>query len=272
VPEPESGVRTVLSGLKIAVLVKQVPETSDVKIDEQTYTLVREGVPSIINPFDTYAIEESLRIKERHGATVFAISMGPPQAEQALKDCIALGVDEALLLSDRAFAGADTLATAYTLSCAVKRIGADVILCGKQAIDGDTAQVGPGVAEELDIPHATYVRKIDINSDHAIVERLVEGGYEKVRVELPALFTVVKEINEPRLPSLRGKLRAKNAKVDVLTASDLEVEPGRIGLEGSPTQVIKTFSPEFRTGGEMLCGQPDEVAKQLIERLEAVLR
>lgn len=261
-----------MSGLKIVVCVKQVPETSDVRIDQKTLTLVREGVPSIINPFDMYAIEESLRLKERLGGKVTAITMGPPQAEQALRDCIALGVDDAVLVSDRAFAGADTLATAYTLSRAISKVGADVILCGKQATDGDTAQVGPGIAEELDIAHVTYVRKISISGDSAVVERLVEGGYEVIKASLPAVFTVVKEINEPRLPSLRGKMRAKSAQVRVFKAQDIDAEPDRIGLTGSPTEVIRVFSPEIRTNGEIITGEPKEAAKALVSRLKAVLR
>lgn len=258
--------------LRIVVCVKQVPETTDVKIDPETHTLKREGVPSIINPFDMYALEEALRIRERVGGKVTAISMGPSQAMSALKDCIAMGVDEAVLLSDRAFAGSDTLATAHTLAAAIRKIGADIILCGKQATDGDTAQVGPGVALELDIPHVTYVRKITLDGDHAVVERLVEGGYERVQITLPALFTVVKEINEPRLPSLRGKMRARTYQVPVWGMSDIDVDPSRIGLKGSPTEVIRVFSPELRKAGEMLSGEPQEVAKTLLSRLKAVIR
>lgn len=258
--------------LNVVVCVKQVPETTDVKIDPTTKTLVREGVPSIINPFDTYAVEEAIRIRERIGGKVTVISMGPPQAQEALKDCIAVGADEAVLLSDRALAGADTLATAYTLARAITRTGADLVLCGKQATDGDTAQVGPGIAEELDIPHVTYVRKITLEDKKAVVERLVEGGYEVVEVSLPALFTVVKEINVPRLPSLRGKIKAKNTKIPVWSATDLDADQSRIGLVGSPTEVIRVFSPEMRQKGEMLTAPPPEAARELLARLEAVIR
>jgi electron transfer flavoprotein beta subunit len=261
-----------LGPLNVVVCVKQVPETTDVKIDPTTKTLVREGVPSIINPFDTYAVEEAIRIRERIGGKVTVISMGPPQAQEALKDCIAVGADEAVLLSDRALAGADTLATAYTLARAITRTGADLVLCGKQATDGDTAQVGPGIAEELDIPHVTYVRKITLEDKKAVVERLVEGGYEVVEVSLPALFTVVKEINVPRLPSLRGKIKAKNTKIPVWSATDLDADQSRIGLVGSPTEVIRVFSPEMRQKGEMLTAPPPEAARELLARLEAVIR
>jgi electron transfer flavoprotein beta subunit len=256
----------------IVVCVKQVPDTTDVKIDPETKTLVREGVPSIVNPFDTYALEEAIRIRERAGGKVTVLSMGPPQAAEALKECLAVGADETMLLTDRAFAGADTLATAYALSLAIGKLGADIVLCGKQAWDGDTAQVGPGVAEELDIPHATYVRKITLDGDCAIVERLVEGGYEIVKVPLPALFTVVKEINEPRLPSLRGKMRAKNAKIPTWGPQDIGADTSRLGLAGSPTEVVRVFSPEARKRGEVRELPAPEAAQYLLSKLEGVIR
>jgi len=256
----------------IVVCVKQVPDTTDVKIDPETKTLVREGVPSIVNPFDTYALEEGIRIRERAGGKVTVLSMGPPQAVEALKECLAVGADEAVLLTDRAFAGSDTLATAYALSLAIKKLGADVVLCGKQAWDGDTAQVGPGVAEELDVPHATYVRKMTLDGGSAIVERLVEGGYERVRVPLPALFTVVKEINEPRLPSLRGKIKAKSAKIPVWGPQDIGADTTRLGLGGSPTEVVRVFSPEVRKRGEVLDMPASEAARYLLSKLEGVIR
>ncbi|MDD5449602.1 MAG: electron transfer flavoprotein subunit beta/FixA family protein [Candidatus Omnitrophica bacterium] len=255
--------------MKIIVCIKQVPNSADVKIDPKTNTLIREGVESVINPFDTYAIEEAVRLKERFAGTITIITMGPPQAEAALREALSLGCDEAILISDRAFAGSDTWATSYTLSSAIKKIGSyDLILCGKQASDGDTAQVGPGVATHLDIPQVTYVKKIEeINGEKARVERLVEDGYEIVEVSLPCLFTVVKEINVPRLPSLKGKIKAKAAKVAVWNAASLECDPKRLGLEGSPTKVMKIFNPPPRKGAVKITGEPEEAVDKLIELL-----
>jgi len=197
--------------MRIIVCVKQVPDVTEVKIDPKTNTLVREGVPSIMNPYDLHAVEAALQIKEKTSGKVTAITMGPPQAEEVLREAIAMGVDDAVLLTDRRFAGADTWATSYTLSQAAKKIGFDLIICGKQAIDGDTAQVGPEMAEFLDIPHVAYVRKIEkIDSSEMVFERLMDDCYEKLLVSLPALITVVKELNNPRPPSIRGKMTAKN--------------------------------------------------------------
>lgn len=257
--------------MRFLVCIKQVPETTEAKINPTTGTLMREGIPSIINPFDMYALEEGIRLREKLGGEVVVMSMGPPQAREAVKEAIALGVDRGILLSDPAFAGADTLATAYTLSRGVQKLGgADLIICGKQASDGDTAQVGPGLAEELDLPHATYVRRIsNITSSELTVERLVEGGVEVLRLPLPALITVVKEINEPRLPSLKGVMRAKRAEVPVWGQSELDTDPARTGITGSPTQVVQVFTPELRREGELLAGPPAEQAAVLVERLRA---
>lgn len=255
--------------MNIIVCIKQVPDTTDIRIDPKTNTLIREGVPSIINPFDTYAIEEGVRLREKYQGKVTVISMGPPQVADALKEAMSLGVDEGILLSDRAFAGADTLATSYTLAKGIKKTGKfDLVICGKQAMDGDTAQVGPGIAEKLNIPHVTYVRKIEEVKEGSIrVERLMEEGYEVIRMPLPALITVVKEINEPRMPSLKGKLKAKNAQIVTWSAKDLETRENRIGLEGSPTQVIKIFTPQPRGKGELIEGTPSEQAAKLVEKL-----
>ncbi|MBF0215442.1 MAG: electron transfer flavoprotein subunit beta/FixA family protein [Candidatus Omnitrophica bacterium] len=261
--------------MNIIVLIKQVPETTDVKIDPVTNTLKREGVQSIINPFDVYAIEEGIRLRERAGAgKVTVITMGPPQALEALREAVSMGCDDAILLSDRKFAGSDTWATSYTLSKAIKKLGKfDVIICGKQASDGDTAQVGPGVSTHLDIPQVTYVKKIEeITIEKARVERMTEEGYDIMETPLPALFTVVKEINVPRLPSLKGKMRAKKIEIPVWTAESLECDGKKIGLDGSPTRVMKVFTPAPREGGEMLSGEPEEVAKKLVGLLrDAVL-
>ncbi len=257
--------------MKIIVCIKQVPDTTNVKINPQTNTLIREGVASIINPFDVYALEEGVRLKEKHGGLVQVLSMGPPQVEAALREAISLGADEAYLLSDRAFAGADTLATAYTLAAGIRKLGgADIILMGRQAIDGDTGQVGPGAAENLGIPHITDIRKIEsIDADGTIiVQRLLEDGYVRLKTRLPALFTVVKEINEPRLPSLKGKLRAKKEPIHVWGAKDLELNLERVGLTGSPTQVIKIFTPPRPSGGKVFQGEVKEAVAGLIAELE----
>lgn len=256
--------------MNIIVCIKQVPDTTDVRIDPVTNTLIREGVKSVINPFDAYAIEEAVRLKERCGGKVTAVTMGPPQAENALKEAIGLGCDEAVLVSDRKFAGSDTWATSYTLACTIEKLeGYDVILCGKQASDGDTAQVGPGISAHLNIPQVTYVRKIaEIDGKKARVERMTEEGYDVVETPLPCLFTVVKEINTPRMPSLKGMMRAKSAKTTKWTAEDLEADPALLGLDGSPTRVVKIFTPEARKGGEMISGTPGEVAKELVELLK----
>ena len=260
--------------MNVIVCVKQVPDTTDVKIDKETNTLIREGVQSIINPFDMYAIEEGLRIKERLGeGEVVVISMGPPQAEAAIKEAISMGCDSGILLSDRKFAGSDTWATSYALSQAIKKIGDyKVILCGKQASDGDTAQVGPGISMHLDIPQVTYVKKIEkIDAQSATVERMTEEGYDVVETPLPVLFTVVKEINEPRLPSLKGKMKAKKAEIPVWSADHIECDEKKIGLDGSPTRVSEIFSPPPREGGRLLEGEPNEVSKELAMLLKDVI-
>ena len=257
--------------MNIIVCIKQVTETTEVKINPETNTLIREGVKSIINPFDMYAIEEAVRLKEKFGGKATVISMGPPQAEAALREAISMGIDEGILVCDRAFAGSDTWATSYTLTAAIKKIGAfDLIICGKQASDGDTAQVGPGISAHLDIPQVTYVKKIEEVKDKSMrVERMMEEGYEVIETPLPALITVVKEINEPRLPSLKGMIKAKSAKLITWGQKDLNLDPQGIGLCGSPTQVVKIFTPPQRTGGQILNGEPAEVAEKLIELLKA---
>ncbi len=256
------------------VCIKQVPDTTDVKVNPETGTLIREGVPSIVNPFDTYAIEEALRLREKFGGKVTVISMGPPQAKEALKEAIAMGADQAILLSDRAFAGSDTWATAYTLANAIRKIGDfDVILCGKQAIDGDTGQVGPGIARQLDIEQLTYVFKIqeiDFQAKRIRVERLLEEGREVVETRLPALLTVVKDINQPRYPTIMGIRRATRTEIPVWTAADLpDAKPDLLGLKGSPTQVVRVFNPPPRSGQiVMIEGEsPQEQAAKLADLL-----
>lgn len=260
--------------MNIIVCIKQVPDTTQVKIDPETNTLIREGVESIINPFDSYAIEEAVRLKEQHGGKAVALTMGPPQAEAVLREAISLGCDEGILVSDRAFAGADTLATGYTLAAAIKKINDfDIIICGKQASDGDTAQVGPGIATQLDIPQITYVKKIEkIENKTMTAHRMTEEGFESIQTSLPCLLTVVKEINEPRLPSLKGKMRAKKAEILCWKAIDLDLDDAQLGLNGSPTWVSKIFTPPPRPKGEIFDGDPQEAADQLVNALKNRLK
>jgi electron transfer flavoprotein beta subunit len=255
--------------MNIVVCVKQVPGTTEVKMNKETNTIIREGVESIINPFDTYAVEEGLRVREKMGGKVTVLSMGIPSVAELLKSTIGLGVDDAVLLSDRAFAGADTLATAYALSMGIRKMGgADLVICGKQATDGDTAQVGPSLAEKLGWPHTTYVRKIEeITDSHIRCQRMTEDGYEVIEMPLPAVITVVKEINEPRLPSLKNMMRARKAAVTVWTADDIEADKDLCGLKGSPTQVVRTFMPEHEIKSEMIEGDAAEQAKKLADKL-----
>ncbi len=254
--------------MNMVVCIKQVPDTAEVRINPETNTLIRDGVPSIINPYDVHAIEAALQIREKEGGKVTALTMGPPQAEVALREALSMGVDAAVLLTDRAFAGSDTWATAYTLSKAIQLLGADIILCGKQAIDGDTAQVGPEIAEFLDIPHISYIRKIDEAGDGRIVaQRLMDDGFDVVESSLPALLTVVRELNVPRLPSLKGKMAAKKAAIRKLTAADIGAEENSLGLRGSPTQVKNIFAPESRKDRKMLEGTAQEKVEAIVREL-----
>ncbi len=259
--------------MNIIVCIKQVPDTQDIRINPETNTLMREGVQSIVNPFDMYAIEEALRIKEKLGGKVTVITMGPRQAEEALREAVSMGVDEMVLMTDRAFAGSDTWATSYTLAKGIQKLGKfDLIICGKQAIDGDTAQVGPGIAASLNIPQVTYVKKTEeIKEATARFERMTEEGYEVIETPLPCLITVVKEINIPRLPSLKGKIRAKQTQAKVLTAKDIDADPDRLGLKGSPTVVKNIFTPPKRAGGQVLQGDTSEVANKLAEAIKDVV-
>lgn len=258
--------------MNMVVCIKQVPGTTEIKIDTETNTLVREGVPSIINPFDCYALEEAVRLRERCGGKVIAISMGPPQAEEALRETISLGADEAILLSDRALAGSDTWATSYVLSRAMAKIADyDVIICGRQTLDGDTGQVGPELSEMLRIPFVAYVSKVEeIRDGYIRVQRMVEEGYETIEMALPAVITVVKEINVPRLPSLRGSMKAKTAQIPVWSAEDIGAEGDKAGIAGSPTRVVKVFFPKRERKSQMLQGSMDEQVEQLLERLQNI--
>ena len=256
--------------MNVVVCLKQVPGTTEVKIDPQTNTLIRQGIKNIINPFDTYALEEGVRIRERCGGKVTVISMGPPQTEQALREAISLGADEAILLSDQAFAGADTWATAYTLARAVVKLGQyDLVICGRQTVDGDTGQVAPELAEMLSVPFVAYVSQTEELTDgHIRVQRMVDDGHEVIESPLPAVITVVKEVNVPRLPSLRGITRSKSAVIPVWTAQDLAADEGRIGLAGSATRVIKIFFPQRTCQAEIFQGELESQIECLVGRLK----
>jgi len=258
--------------MDILVCVKQVPDTAEIKIDRETNRLIRDGVPSILNPFDANALEAAVQLKEANGGTVTVLTMGPEQAKSMLKECISLGADKAVLVSDRVFGGSDTLATSYILANAIKKLGKfDLILCGKQAIDGDTGQVGPEIAEHLGVAQLTFVAKIDIKGDTITVNRELDEGYEVVEAKFPAVVTVVKSINTPRYPSIKSKMAANRAKIDVITAADLpEINLEKIGLKGSPTRVKKTFTPPKRESGIRICEETGSAAAlKLVEKLVA---
>ncbi|MGI6359044.1 MAG: electron transfer flavoprotein subunit beta/FixA family protein [Bacillota bacterium] len=255
--------------MRIIVCVKQVPASSEVKLNQETNTIIREGIAAILNPFDAHALEEGLRLRECLGGEVITLSMGIPSVKEMLQGSLALGADRGVLLSDRAFAGADTLATATALAAGIRNLGLfDLVICGKQATDGDTAQVGPSLAEKLGVPHLTYVRRIEHVDGHTICcNRQTDDGHETVELTLPAVITVVREINLPRLPSIAGLRKAQNGEVTVWTADDVQADRERIGLQGSPTQVKRTFVPNHEVEGEVLTGPPEAQAERLIAAL-----
>ena len=256
--------------MKICVLVKQVPDTNEVKIDPVTGTLIREGVPSILNPDDANALEEALAIKDQNpGTVVDVVSMGPPQANYMLRECLALGADNAYLLSSRTFGGADTCATSTTLAAGVRKIGTyDIIFAGRQAIDGDTAQVGPQTAQRLGMPSVSYVQKVrEIKDKTVVVERALEDGFEIVEVQKPCILTAIKELNEPRYMTVRQIEEAYKKDIIIWDENDLGVDPKTVGLIASPTQVLKSFTPPPKGAGEMLSGTPSEMAASLVTKL-----
>lgn len=259
--------------LKIIVCVKQVPDTNEIKIDPVKNTLIREGVPSILNHDDANALEEALKIKDRYDDVhITVLSMGPPQAKEMLTECIAMGADEGILLSDKMLGGSDTWATSNALSAGVKKIGEfDIIFAGRQAIDGDTAQVGPQLAEKLDIPQVTYVKefKIDRTENSITVKRALEDGYEIIKIKTPCLLTTIKELNEPRYMSIRGIFDAVNKEIKVWTAQDLGVTKTDVGLDASPTNVFRSFTPLNKGKGKMIEGESEkEKVKRLIKELK----
>ncbi|MGQ9498878.1 MAG: electron transfer flavoprotein subunit beta/FixA family protein [Dissulfurimicrobium sp.] len=255
----------------IVICIKQVPDAKMVSFDTKTGIMIREGMAAVINPVDLNAIEAGLRLKDALGGQVTAVSMGPPQAQDALREAMAMGVDKGVLLSDRAFAGSDTLATTYILARAIERLGADIVLCGRQSMDGDTAQVGPGLAARLNIPCIAYIKEITPPVNDGGVFRLMretDFGYDVLEVRPPFLLTVLSSLNTPRMPSLKGKLRAKRAEITVWNAADIQADPKRIGLEGSPTRVVSTYVRDFDAKREMLSGTAEEQAAALVKRLK----
>ncbi|OFX16242.1 electron transfer flavoprotein subunit beta [archaeon RBG_16_50_20] len=237
--------------MRIVVCVKQVPDVAEIRIDEVTHTLVRAGVPSILNPFDEFAVEEALRIREKHGGTITAVSMGPLQAKEALFKCLAMGVDRAVLLTDVFFAGADTWATAKTLAMAIQKLGYDLIICGMKAVDGETSQVGPEIAELLGMPHISYVKRVEVEMESKSItaERMTEQGYQLIRATMPCLLTATKALNVPRIPTLLHQMAAKKKNVEIMKAVDIGAQREEVGLPGSRTQVTKVYTPQYRTGG-----------------------
>ncbi|MFV0527692.1 MAG: electron transfer flavoprotein subunit beta [Lachnospiraceae bacterium] len=258
--------------MKIIVCVKQVPDTNEVRIDPVTNTMIRAGVPSILNPDDKNALEEALLLKDaRDDVHVTVMTMGPPMAKEVLWECLSMGADEAILLSDRAFGGGDTWATSNTLAMAIKKLGDyDIIWSGRQAIDGDTAQVGPQLAERLDIPQVTYVQKFEVEGDTVKVERMLEDGYEVITAKTPVLLTAIKELNEPRYMSIKGiyDYYGDEDKITVWGIDDLGIEPTQTGLKASPTKVKKSFTPERGEKGVKIEGSPKEVAVELLIQLK----
>ena len=256
--------------MKIVVCIKQVPDSDKVTIDRATNRLNRAGVPAVVNPFDENALEVALRLKDAEpGSTVTVVSMGPPQAEAAIREALARGATDGVLISGREFGGADTWATAYTIALAIKKLGpVDIVLFGKQATDGDTAQVGPGIAQQLGLPVLTYATKVEAAGDKAFrVVRATEDGHEEWEIERPCAVTVVKEAGELRIGSLKSKMAAKKAQIPVWGFADLAPNPDFVGLKGSPTRVAKVFAPPVKTNRVTLEGTPAEQAQKLVELL-----
>ncbi|MCK4817638.1 electron transfer flavoprotein subunit beta/FixA family protein [bacterium] len=257
--------------MNIIVLIKQVPDTTEVKLDPKTGSLVREGIESIINPDDRHAIEAAINLRESTGGKITVVSMGPPQAIDAISEAMGMGADKGILLSDMAFAGADTWATSYTLGKAIKKVGKyDLILCGRQAIDGDTAQIGPQVADYLNLPQVTYVSEIEkIEKKTIVVKRQLEDGFERVQCALPALLTVIGELNRPRYPMIGNLIDAckEKAPIKVWNAADIGAKASDLGLEGSLTHVIKTFAPKFKREGEIIEGDTKEAVNVVVGKL-----
>ena len=256
--------------MKIVVCIKQVPDTTEVKLDPKTGTLIREGVPSIINPDDKSGLEAALRLKDSIGAEVTVLTMGPPQADAALREALAMGADKAILLTDRAFAGADTWATSSALAGALRTMEFDLIIAGRQAIDGDTAQVGPQIAEHLNLPSVTYVEDIEAAPGSIIVKRSFEDGYHKIKINTPCLVTTLQEMNKSRYMRVSGVYDAfKEDKVEIWNVDKIEVDHSNLGLKGSPTKVKKSFTKGAKTAGKLYKDLDEkEAAKLIVEKLK----
>ncbi|MBQ3667484.1 MAG: electron transfer flavoprotein subunit beta/FixA family protein [Elusimicrobiaceae bacterium] len=256
--------------MNIIVCIKQVPDSTQVKVDPQTGTLIRTGVPSILNPYDHFALEEALAIKAKTGAKVTVLSMGPDQAMAVLRLALALGADEGILLSDRAFAGSDTWATSYALATAIRKIGAyDLILCGQMAIDGDTAQTGPGIARQLNIPQITFCEHVDASGNQVVAKKLIEGGHQILQADMPVLVTMTMPVDyAPKYPSFLAAHNAQAKPTATWTAADIGADPSKLGLNGSPTRVDRIFPPAGRPKGEVFTGTSVELANKLVEILK----
>lgn len=269
--------------MRIIVPIKQVPETNAVRMDEVAGTMIREGVEAIVNPLDLYALEAALQLREQYGGEVVVLSMGPPRAMAALKEAIAMGADRGVLLSHKEFAGSDTWATGFALASAIRKIIADspapdnngrcLIVCGERATDGDTGQVGPGIAAFLDLPVVTYVSRIEqVDGDTCRVHRLVEDGYEILDVQMPAVLTVVKEVAAPRLPTLRGKQKARQAQIPVWGPDELQLPGDKTGLDGSPTRVVRIFRPKISRAGRKITAADEQAVAAAADQLVAFLQ
>ncbi|WP_026476999.1 electron transfer flavoprotein subunit beta/FixA family protein [Alkaliphilus transvaalensis] len=255
--------------MNIIVCIKQVPDTTEVKLDPKTGTLIRDGVPSIINPDDKSGLEAALRLKDELGAHITVITMGPLQAENAIREAFGMGADRGILLTDRAFAGADTWATSCTLAAAIKKLQYDLIIAGRQAIDGDTAQVGPQIAEHLHLPQVSYAGDLRVEDGSFIVKRMFEDGYHLVKVKGPCLITTLKEMNEPRYMRVGKIIEAYQEKeIEIWNLADIEVDPSNIGLKGSPTKVKKSFTKGVKAAGKVYEVEPKEAAKLVVEKLK----
>ena len=255
--------------MNIVVCIKQVPDTTEVKLDPKTGTLIRDGVPSIINPDDKAGLEAALRIKDKNGSHVTVLTMGPPQADLALREALAMGADRAILLTDRAFAGADTWATSSALAGALKKMDYDLIIAGRQAIDGVTAQVGPQIAEHLNLPSVTYVEEIEAYDKSIVVKRAFEDGYQMIKVQTPCLITALKELNDSRYMNVQGIFEAfEGDKVEIWSVNDIEVDPDNLGLKGSPTKVKKSFTKGAKTAGKVFDVTPQEAAQIIVDKLQ----
>lgn len=254
--------------MKIVVCLKQVPDTTAVKIDPKTGTLIRDGVPSIINPEDKHALEAALQLKDNNGAEVTVLSMGPPQAKSALREALCMGADKAILITDRAFAGADTLATSKALAGSLKKLEYDIIFAGRQAIDGDTAQVGPEIAEHLNIPQVTYVQGVKVEEDGLLVNRALEDGYELIKVKAPVLLTAIKELNEPRYMNVKNIFETSDDEILVWSADDIDVDKAELGLKGSPTKVKRSMTKEAKGAGEIVKESPKDSVTYVLGKLK----